>query len=84
MPIKYEFTKSKKDGHSFVMITGFEGKVSNLVVPDIIEETPVEAIGNHAFSGAMAATRLVFNPTVIPGLTKERPSIFERAPSKAS
>lgn len=51
MPIKYEFAESKKDGHSFVMITGFEGKISNLVVPDIIEETPVEAIGNHAFSG---------------------------------
>ena len=33
------------------MITGFEGSVSNLVVPSEIEGYPVEAIGNHAFSG---------------------------------
>ena len=33
------------------MITGFDGNVSNLVVPCEIEGYPVEAIGNHAFSG---------------------------------
>ena len=33
------------------MITGFEGNTSNLVVPGEIDGLPVEAIGNHAFSG---------------------------------
>ena len=51
MPIKYEFAEAKKDGHKYVMITGFEGKVADLVVPDIIDGIAVEAIGNHAFSG---------------------------------
>ncbi len=51
MPILYEISASKKDGHPFVMITGYEGKITDLIVPDTIEKLPVEAIGNHAFSG---------------------------------
>ena len=51
MSIKYEFAEAKKDGHKYVMITGFEGKVTDLVVPESIEGIAVEAIGNHAFSG---------------------------------
>ena len=51
MPIKYEFTNAKKDGHKMVTITGYEGKVENLVIPESIEGVAVEAIGNHAFSG---------------------------------
>lgn len=51
MSIKFEFAEAKKDGHKYVMITGFEGKVTDLVVPETIEGVAVEAIGNHAFSG---------------------------------
>ncbi len=51
MSFLYEIVEHKKDAHEYVMITGFEGNTSNLVVPGEIEGLPVEAIGNHAFSG---------------------------------
>jgi hypothetical protein len=47
----YEKKQHKKDGHEYLEITGFEGRVTDMVVPERIEGTPVEAIGNHAFSG---------------------------------
>lgn len=47
----YEKKHHKKDGHEYLEITGFEGRVTDMVVPGSIEGTPVEAIGNHAFSG---------------------------------
>lgn len=43
--------KIHKDGHEYIEITGYEGNVSDLVVPCKIENLSVEAIGNHAFSG---------------------------------
>lgn len=43
--------KLHKDGHEYIEITGYEGQIQELVVPDKIEGLPVEAIGNHAFSG---------------------------------
>jgi hypothetical protein len=43
--------KIHKDGHEYIEITGYEGQVQELVVPGEIEGLPVEAIGNHAFSG---------------------------------
>ena len=49
--LTYEKKKSKKDNHEFLEITGFEGKIQNLVIPEVIEGCQVEAIGNHAFSG---------------------------------
>lgn len=51
MPLLYEINEHKKDGHKFAQITGFEGRIADLKVPEIIEGYPVEAIGNHAFSG---------------------------------
>ncbi|MCR5556290.1 MAG: leucine-rich repeat domain-containing protein [Butyrivibrio sp.] len=51
MSINYEFAEANKDGHKYVMITGYEGKVTDLMVPDVIEGVAVEVIGNHAFSG---------------------------------
>lgn len=56
----YEVREDKKDGHRFAWITGYDGKVADLVVPEFIRieqpgvaggVLPVEAIGNHAFSG---------------------------------
>ncbi len=47
----YEKKEHKKDGHEYIEITGFDGKIEHLVVPDIIDGIKVEAIGNHAFSG---------------------------------
>ena len=51
MPLVYEVAEHKKDAHKYIVITGFEGSVSALVVPDEIDGLPVEAVGNHAFSG---------------------------------
>ena len=51
MPLLYEINEHKKDGHKFARITGFEGRIADLKVPETIEGYPVEAIGNHAFSG---------------------------------
>ena len=48
---KYEIKQHKKDGHEYAEITGYEGKVAELIVPPSIDGKPVEAIGNHAFSG---------------------------------
>ncbi len=51
MPFTYEIREHKKDKHKFIEITGFEGSVSDLVVPEEIEGLKVEAVGNHSFSG---------------------------------
>ena len=51
MPLIYEVAEHKKDAHKYIVITGFEGSVSSLIVPEEIDGLPVEAIGNHAFSG---------------------------------
>jgi len=51
MPFLFEKKEHKKDAHEYIEITGFEGTVSDLVVPAQIEGLPVEAIGNHSFSG---------------------------------
>jgi hypothetical protein len=47
----YEKKQHKKDGHEYLEITGFDGKVTDMVVPGEIDGMTVEAIGNHAFSG---------------------------------
>ena len=51
MPFLYEKKEHKKDAHEYIEITGFEGAVSDLVVPSEVDGLMVEAIGNHAFSG---------------------------------
>lgn len=51
MPLSYEVQEHKKDAHKYIVINGYEGKVSDLVIPKEIDGYPVEAIGNHAFSG---------------------------------
>lgn len=51
MPFLFEKKEHKKDAHEYIEITGFEGAVSDLVVPAQIEGLPVEAVGNHSFSG---------------------------------
>ncbi len=43
--------KIDKKNHEYIEITGYEGTVNVLKVPEEIEGLPVEAIGNHAFSG---------------------------------
>ncbi len=51
VPFLFEKKEHKKDGHVFLEITGYEGSAENLVVPAEIDGLPVEAIGNHSFSG---------------------------------
>lgn len=48
--LSYE-KKIHKDGHEYIEISGYEGQIADLVVPECIDGLPVEAIGNHAFSG---------------------------------
>lgn len=47
----YEIKSDKKDEHKYIEITGYEGSVAHLNVPDEIDGISVEAIGNHSFSG---------------------------------
>ena len=47
----YEKKKHKKDEHEYIEITGFEGKAEKLIIPEEIDGIPVEAVGNHSFSG---------------------------------
>ncbi|MBO5622754.1 MAG: leucine-rich repeat protein [Butyrivibrio sp.] len=47
----YEIKTDKKDGHEYIEITGYEGSVAHLIVPEEIDGIRVEAIGNHSFSG---------------------------------
>ncbi len=51
MTFKYSVEEHKKDNHKFVTLTGTEEKAKELIIPDMIDNIPVEAIGNHAFSG---------------------------------
>ncbi len=51
MPFTYSLEEDRKDKHKFIMITGYEGSVRDLIVPETIDGTRVEAIGNHSFSG---------------------------------
>lgn len=46
----YELVNDKKDNHEYIEITGYEGNVTNLVIPDEIDGVKVESIGSHAFS----------------------------------
>lgn len=48
---KYEVKSHKKDGHEYIEITGYEGRVKDLDVPEEFDGYKVESIGNHAFSG---------------------------------
>lgn len=51
MPFIYEKKEHKRDKHEYIEIAGYEGSVSDLVVPSTIDSLPVESIGNHSFSG---------------------------------
>ncbi len=46
----YEKINDKKDNHEYIEITGYEGTVTNLVIPETIDGIMVESIGSHAFS----------------------------------
>ncbi len=64
MPILYKVTQHPKDGHKYIEITGFEGSVSKLIIPSEIEGLPVEAIGNHSFSGRQDIVSISLPETV--------------------
>ncbi len=61
---QYEIKNHKKDGHEYAEITGFDGKIENLVVPDEIDGIKVEAIGNHSFSGRMDIVSISLPETI--------------------
>ncbi len=50
MSYLYEHKKDRK-GTEYIEITGYEGGVRHLVIPEAIEELPVRSIGKSAFSG---------------------------------
>lgn len=64
MPFLYEKKEHKKDAHEYIEITGFEGTVSDLVVPSEIDGFPVEAIGNHSFSARQDLETVTLPETV--------------------
>ena len=64
MSMKYEVLEHKRDGHSFVQITGYEGRVEKLIIPETIDGLKVEAIGNHAFSGRDDISQVVLPESI--------------------
>lgn len=64
MPFLFEIKEHKKDAHKYIEITGYEGTLSDLVVPAQIEGLPVEAIGNHSFSGRQDLKSVTLPETV--------------------
>jgi hypothetical protein len=50
MSYLYEI-KTDRKGEKFVEITGYEGRIRSLNIPDLIEEIPVKKVGANAFSG---------------------------------
>ncbi len=53
MPLLYKVCEHKKDKHEYIEITGFEGSVKDLVIPESIDGIRVEAVGNHSFAGRL-------------------------------
>lgn len=64
MSILYEVAEHKRDKHEYIMITGYEGSVTRLVVPEEIDGMAVEAIGNHAFSGRQDLEEVVLPESI--------------------
>ena len=62
MPFTYE--KIKYLGEDCIEITGFDGAVRSLAIPDIIGGLPVRSIGKHAFAGRKDLREAVLPPTV--------------------
>ena len=60
----FEKKTDRKDGHEFAEITGYDGKISDLVILTEIEGLKVEAIGNHAFSGKQDLKSVTLPETV--------------------
>ena len=50
MGICYQHCRDRR-GKEYIEITGFEGKVRSLSIPELIDGLPVTAIGSNAFSG---------------------------------
>ncbi len=64
MPFKYTCEEDKRDRHKYIVITGYEGNIRDLKVPDTIEGIRVEAIGNHSFSGRQDLEEVTLPETV--------------------
>ncbi len=64
MAFLYEISQHKKDGHEFITITGYDGKMRDMQVPAEIDSVAVEAIGNHAFSGRQDLVTVVLPDTI--------------------
>ncbi len=64
MSFLYSVEEDKRDKHRFIMITGYEGSISDLVVPDEIDGMRVEAIGNHSFSARQDLRSVTIPETV--------------------
>ncbi|WP_035789980.1 leucine-rich repeat protein [Butyrivibrio sp. XBB1001] len=60
----YEKETDKKDNHEYIVITGFEGSAKELIIPDHIDDLPVEAIGSHAFSSRQDIEKVALPSTI--------------------
>ncbi len=63
MPLLYEHKRDKK-GSEYIAVTGYEGEVSALIIPDCIEGLPVREISANAFSGRQDIRELVLPDTI--------------------
>ena len=62
MPFTYE--KIQYLGEDCIEITGFDGPVGSLTIPDRIGGLPVRSIGKHAFAGRKDLREAVLPPTI--------------------
>ena len=62
MPLTYEKIQYLRE--DCIEITGYEGTVRVLTVPDTIEGLPVRSIGKHAFAGRKDLREVVLPPSV--------------------
>ena len=62
MPLTYEKIQYLRE--DCIEITGYEGTVRVLTVPDTIEGLPVRSIGKHAFAGRKDLQEAVLPPSV--------------------
>lgn len=60
----YEKINDKKDGHEYIEITGYEGSITNLLIPETIDGIRVESIGSHAFSAREDIVSVEISQTV--------------------
>lgn len=63
MPLLYEHKRDKK-GNEYIAVTGYEGELSALIIPDSLEGLYVREISANAFSGRKDIKEVILPDTI--------------------